>query len=125
MLAMKNLGRPLLIAFLLSASACGGPGDVEGRKSPVWLSDITEESGLDFVHETGATGELLLPEIMASGVALFDYDDDGDLDVYFTTGNHELGGPPGGSATPNRLYRHDTGAVYVDVTEASGLGDLG
>ena len=47
-----------------------------------WFVDIAQVSGLDFVHTTGATGEYYFPEIAGSGCGLFDYDGDGDLDVY-------------------------------------------
>ena len=47
---------------------------------------MAEEVGLKFHHFTGATGEFYMPEIMGSGVALFDYENDGDLDVYLIQG---------------------------------------
>ena len=68
-----------------------------------WFKDITLESGLDFVHETGATGALLFPEIMASGAALFDYDNDGDLDIYLTNGARAVDRSRADST--NKLYR--------------------
>jgi hypothetical protein len=51
------------------------------------LIEFTEESeirGLTFVHENGAGGNKLLPETMGSGIAVIDYDADGDLDLFFT-----------------------------------------
>src|SRR5262249_16626487 len=90
---------------------------------------------LDFVHFNGMSGEFYYPEIMAPGVALIDFDNDGDLDVYVTQGQM-LGGKPIASATfaPNgtlkdRLFRNDlvvradgTGTLhFTDVSEGAGI----
>ena len=82
-----------------------------------WFVERTIPAGLDFVHDNGATGTLQVPEIMGGGAALFDYDDDGDLDLYLIDGSRA-----------NRLFRNDGGPGgprFVDVTEGSGLGDGG
>lgn len=55
-----------------------------------------------FRHVTGGTGELFLPEIMGSGAALLDFDNDGDLDLFFVQSG-SLGGPP----APHCLVRND------------------
>jgi len=89
-----------------------------------WLVDVTERVGLEFVHDSGAAGEFLLTEIMGSGVALFDCEGDGDLDVYLTNG----GDPLAGGSRPdvgNRFFRQEPGPRFVDRTRESGLGDPG
>ncbi len=121
----------LLLALALgSALACGRPPAEEtGRAAagpPVtpWLVDVTDRYGLDFVHETGGVGDLHLPEIMGSGVALLDVEGDGDLDVYLINGALDLGRSPGAAGPRNRLFRQEDGR-FVDATEESGLGDTG
>lgn len=99
--------------------------------------EVAEETGLRFQHFTGASGEYYLPEITGAGVALFDYDNDGDLDVYFLQGaalgpatDAPLSFPPPEHHWPgNRLFRNDfipSGILhFTDVTEAAGVGHEG
>ena len=63
-----------LLVFCLPASA----GD--------FFVEAAKETGLAFRHSTGSTGQHFMPEIMGSGVALLDYDGDGDLDVFLVQG---------------------------------------
>src|SRR5690349_24863761 len=49
---------------------------------PVWFADVTEEAGLNFVHDPGPLGNYFLPEVMGSGAAVFDFDGDGLPDLY-------------------------------------------
>jgi enediyne biosynthesis protein E4 len=95
-----------------------------------WFVDATGPAGLAFTHHNGRTGSFYYPEVIAPGVALFDADNDGDLDVFFVQ-SRDFGPSEGAQAAPeSRFYRNDLqvsadGARtvrFTDVTAASHLG---
>ena len=83
--------------------------------------DVTAETGLDFVHATGSAGAYPMPAIMGGGVAAFDADGDGLLDLYFPN----AGSAVAGEAGRNRLYRQGPRGRFVDATAGSGLDNPG
>jgi hypothetical protein len=89
-------------------------------------------TGIDFRHENSPTGAKYLLETMGGGVALFDYNNDGYLDIFFTNGGRiDDPMPPGKKVDKsdrkywNRLYRNDGNWKFTDVTEKAGLTGAG
>ncbi len=114
------VGMALLVlgggAFLFFKPPGVGPVD-EGKEA--WFEDITEKVGLDFVHDPGDLSRLWQPQIHGSGVALFDFDGDGRIDIYLLN----FGGPD--SKSTNRLFKNMPDGTFKDVTAGSGLGIAG
>lgn len=103
------------------AGAAGTQARVATTPTQVQFTDITAEAGIDFVHVNGAYGERLMPETIGSGAAFFDYDRDGDQDLFLVNsrewaGHETLSEPP-----TQKLYRNDGAGHFEDVTNRSGL----
>ena len=90
-------------------------GGSPGAPPPEWFSDGTAEINLAFTHDPGPVGTYFFPQIMGSGLALFDSDGDGLLDIYLI---HNAG-PDAASA--NQLFRQTAAGTLVDVSRGSGL----
>jgi hypothetical protein len=84
----------------------------------VKFADVTAAAGIKFVHNSGRAGKKLLPETMGAGVALFDADQDGWLDILFVNGRDWK---PGARKSLQALYRNNRNGTFADVTKGSGL----
>ena len=100
--------------------------------SPVTFTDITAQTRIDFRQAASVTSQKYLLESMGGGVGLFDYDNDGRLDLYFTNGAR-LDDPMPKGAMPdkrepkfwNRLYHQKQDGTFEDVTESAGVKGVG
>ena len=94
----------------------------------VQFADVTQAIKIDFKQENSATSNKYLVETMGGGVALFDYDNDGRLDIFFTNGAKIEDPMPDGKLPDksdrkfwNRLYHQNADGTFTDVTEKAGL----
>jgi hypothetical protein len=122
----------LMVLLSLPLSALMGqttPPSSSGRENALpQFVDITPRTGVHFRTEASATSQKYLLETMGGGVAIFDYDGDGLMDLFFVNGA-KLSDPMRPSAAPdksdprywNRLYRNNGDGTFTDVTEKAGL----
>ncbi|HIC01655.1 TPA: CRTAC1 family protein, partial [Candidatus Poribacteria bacterium] len=90
----------------------------------VRFTNVTQSAGVDFVHVDGRSGEKYFMETLGSGVAFFDYDNDGDADLYFVN-SAPLPGYMEDHVPTNHLYRNNGDGTFTVVTEEAGVGDIG
>ncbi|MDE0041680.1 MAG: VCBS repeat-containing protein, partial [Candidatus Poribacteria bacterium] len=88
------------------------------------LTDITATTEIHFRHEDGRSGAYYFLETLGAGAAWFDYDQDGDIDIYFVNGA-DLPGMKSDVPPTNALYRNDGDGTFTEVTDDAGVGDLG
>jgi hypothetical protein len=107
---------------LLAATPVPGPGDA----SPVTFVDVAREAGLNVPNVWGGiTQKEYIVETKGSGLAFFDYDQDGWLDIYQTNGDRLDATWPPGQAPTSHLFKNNRDGTFTDVTEKSGLARTG
>jgi enediyne biosynthesis protein E4 len=123
-----------LFVLLVVFTSAGQTSDSLRPKSPLPAKfvDVTSSLGVSFQHAAPHTSKKYLLETMGSGVALFDYDNDGRLDLFVVNGAEISDpSPPGtvpqktGAKYWNHLYHQKSDGTFEDVTEKSGLQGVG
>jgi hypothetical protein len=94
--------------------------------SPVQFVDVAEKAGLHTPNVWGGIDKKrVIIETKGSGIAFFDYDQDGWLDIYLTNGSRFDAHWPAGKEPTTHLYKNNRDGTFTDVTEKSGLGRTG
>ncbi|HSS76171.1 MAG TPA: CRTAC1 family protein [Thermoanaerobaculia bacterium] len=112
-----------LIPVLALGAAVPSKAPVTGKSAApavkgVTFSDITAASGVKFTHNSGRSGKKYLPESLGSGVALFDADGDGWLDILLING---CDWDPKGRTSLPALFHNNRNGTFTNVTKGSGL----
>jgi len=96
------------------------------ESSPVTFIDVTEESGLNIQNVWGGVNDnKYIIEAKGSGLAFFDYDNDGWLDIYLTNGVRLEETYAPGKGPIQHLFKNNRDGTFSDVTEKAGLGRTG
>ncbi len=100
---------------------------IAATQLPIW-EDVSVRAGLNFRNEASHTSRKYLPETMGGGVAMLDYDGDGNVDIFLVNGAKILDPMPKGHAPDksdprfwNRLFRNNGNGTFTDVTQQAGL----
>jgi hypothetical protein len=135
--ALRFFTALLAIVFVASETLTGAEEQSQTTKTvdsatPGKFRDVTQRLGVNFQHQASHTSKKYLPETMGSGVALFDYDNDGRLDIFFVNGAPLSDPTPKGTIPQktgqkywNRLYHQKADGTFEDVTEKAGLQGTG
>ena len=120
-------GMALIIVLGSARLVFAQSGATAGR-----FDDATDKLGIHFRQQASPTSKKYLLETMGSGVALFDYDNDGRLDIFFANGAPLSDPTPKGTIPKkdgpqywNRLYHQKPDGTFEDVTEPTGLAGIG
>src|SRR2546421_2679661 len=114
----------LITCFFVSLLAVRIPTPIAAvQHQDITFTDITERAGVTFKHVSSPEKKYIV-ESMSGGVALFDYDNDGYLDIYFVNSlTVDLVKSKG--KTKSALYHNNGDGTFTDVTEKAGMGDIG
>ena len=120
---LRHVSRPIALFILSVLPMAAQQSKNPAPTSPVAVrfTDIAEKAGLTMTNVFGGVDtKRYIIETTGTGIAVFDYDNDGFPDIFFVNGT-TLGGFPKGKAPTNHLYRNNQDGTFSDVTEKAGL----
>jgi hypothetical protein len=120
----RNANAVVLGVVLTSFAGCGGAeSNAPGRPGRLAFVERAKASGVEFFHVCGGKEKDYILEVNGGGCALFDYDLDGDLDVFLVNGARFADDPAGAGTKPpsDALFRNDGNWRFCEVTHEAGL----
>jgi enediyne biosynthesis protein E4 len=117
------LRKCILIKSLIALMALAGLPAAHALNGAVRFSDVTAQAGITFKHISSPEKRYIV-ESMSGGVAMFDYDNDGWLDIYFVN-SLTMDLLKSAAKTSSELYRNNGNGTFTNVTNKAGVGDVG
>jgi enediyne biosynthesis protein E4 len=114
---------PALITAAMILLLASPAWTINNSSSDVHFTDITEQAGIKFTHVSSPEKKYIV-ESMSGGVALFDYDGDGYLDIYLVN-SLTVDMVKSKQRTKSALYHNNGDGTFTDVTDKAGVGDIG
>lgn len=114
----SRIPAPYRVAFLLLFAATA-------TQAQIRFEDVAAKAGVKFELRNGATGQFRQPELMLGGVAAFDYNNDGCMDIFFTNGASMPSLQKDGPTYSNRLFRNNCDGTFTDVSDKAGVAGEG
>jgi len=105
-------------------AAASRAGNRQAHSSAVSFADVTHAAGIDFHLACGGREKRYIMESMCGGIAIFDYDNDGWMDILLVNGS-TLEDLKAGKCHPSKLYRNNHDGTFSDVTTKAGLTHCG
>ncbi len=125
--ALRLYGFSIVLAAIVLASSLATPQSprvIPSKSATASFIDLTAKSGIDFHLTCGGTEKRYIMETMCGGIAVFDYDNDGWMDIFLVNGS-TLEDFRAGKCHPSKLYRNNHNGTFTDVTLKSGLAQCG
>jgi enediyne biosynthesis protein E4 len=121
---MRGLAALVAVFALATAATVSGLAAGYPAAPAITFRDVTQQSGIRFIHNNGAFGKKFLPETLGPGVAFIDYDNDGWPDIFVADGHIENEiervQKRVSYAEPPHLFRNLGGGKFTEVTEQMG-----
>jgi hypothetical protein len=124
-LSLLDACAALFLCVLGGVCLLGASVSVAEKDVSAFVELESRTTGIDFLHRTGGTGAKEMIETMGSGCAVFDFDNDGLLDVFLVNGASIPSLQKTDSTFSNRLFRNIGNFHFVDVTEKAGVQGKG
>lgn len=115
----RSFKQALLATVSLAMALPAAAADAQPQCA-IRLTDATRNTGIDFVHTDGSSGQRYIVETVCAGMATFDYNGDGLIDIFFLNGA-PLRGTKTDAQPTQRLYRNEGNWKFTDVTRQAGL----